>query len=662
MKKQTIKVLIVDDSPEDREMYRRFLCEDSIVQFSCFEAASGEEALRLVDAQTPDCILLDNRLPDREGIELLPDLLARRPGGLVPVVMLSGQGNELTAVQAMQRGAQEYVVKGILTAQSLRRAVLSAIEKVFLLSTLRAKQEQLAEKNRELERVSKFKSEFLANMSHEIRTPINGVVGMTELLLCTSLTSEQREYVDTVRASAETLVAVLNDILDFSKVEAGKLSLESIDFDGPNLIRNVLRPLELVAKQKGIAFEIQIAPSIGSLKGDQIRISQIITNLVGNAVKFTKQGRVVVRASLPADSQTSQTLRLEIADTGIGIARDELGKLFTSFSQANASTTRKFGGTGLGLAICKQLVELMGGQIGVESEAGKGSLFWFQVALERSTKPASTPPRLAIVPRSSLAPKVCVLVIEDNVINQNIVLKMLTRLGYHGDVVATGKEALRVLATNLHHLVLMDGQLPEMDGCQISRAIRAAEPPFPSQIPIIAMTANAMKGDREKCLEAGMNDYLSKPTTLQDLQRTLDRAVASIPELAHDSAAPPAAESQPAFDAATLLESLDGDHLVMHEIVQLYVSSAPGMLAAISLEIERANPAGVADAVHRLRGALLALRAPRAAAAATEMEELVRKQGLVAGVAKLSDLNNATQQLASELASFGSTGPLPVPS
>src|SRR5712692_1564553 len=662
MKKQTIKVLIVDDSPEDREMYRRFLCEDSIVEFSCFEAASGEEALRLVDAQTPDCILLDNRLPDREGIELLPDLLARRPGGLVPVVMLSGQGNELTAVQAMQRGAQEYVVKGVLTAQSLRHAVLNAIEKVFLLSTLRTKQEQLAEKNRELERASKFKSEFVAIMSHEIRTPINGVVGMTELLLSTSLTSEQRAYVDTVRSSAETLVAVLNDILDFSKVESGKLSLESIDFDCPNLIRNVLRPLELVAKQKGIAFEIQIAPSIGSLKGDQIRISQIITNLVGNAIKFTKQGWVVARATLPAVSQASQTLRFEVADTGIGIARDELGKLFTSFSQANASTTRKFGGTGLGLAICKQLVELMGGQIGVESEAGKGSLFWFQVTLELGAMLALKSAKLAVVPRSPLAPKVRVLVIEDNVINQNIVLKMLTRLGYHGDVVATGKEALRVLATNLHHLVLMDGQLPEMDGCQISRAIRAAEPPFPSRIPIIAMTANAMKGDREKCLEAGMNDYLSKPTTLHDLQGALEKVVASIPELAQDSAPPPAAERQPAFDAATLLASLYGDHQVMREIVQLYVSSAPGMLAAISQEIERANPVALADAVHKLRGALLALRAPRAAAAATAMEELVRKQGLVAGVAKLSDLNNATRQLASELASFGSTGPLPVPS
>jgi len=551
------------------------------------------------------------------------------------------------------------VLKGILRDQSLRDARLTAIEKVLLLSTLRTKQEQLAEKNRELERASKFKSEFVAIMSHEIRTPINGVVGMTELLLSTSLTSEQREYVDTVRSSAETLVAVLNDILDFSKVEAGKLSLESIDFDCPNLIRNVLRPLELVAKQKGIGLEIQIAPSIGSLKGDPTRISQIITNLVGNAIKFTKQGWVVARATLPAVSQASQTLRFEVADTGIGIARDELGKMFTAFSQADASTTRKFGGTGLGLAICKQLVELMGGQIGVESEAGKGSLFWFQVALERSTKPASTPPRLAIVPRSSLAPKVCVLVIEDNVINQNIVLKMLTRLGYHGDVVATGKEALRVLATNLHHLVLMDGQLPEMDGCQISRAIRAAASPFPSQIPIIAMTANAMKGDREKCLEAGMNDYLSKPTTLQDLQRTLERALTSIPELAQDSGA---TERQPAFDAATLLESLDGDHLVMHEIVQLYVSSAPGMLAAISREIERANPAGLADAVHRLRGALLALRAPRAAAAATEMEELARKDGLMAAIAKLSDLKSATQQLAAELASFGSTGPLPGPS
>lgn len=659
MKKQSIKVLIVEDSPKDREMYRRFLCEDSTVQFCCLEATSGEEALSIAEAQTPDCILLDNRLPDREGIELLPELLARRPGGLLPVVMLSGQGNELTAVQAMQRGAQEYVVKGMLTAQSLRHAVLNAIEKVFLLSTLRAKQEQLAEKNQELERASKFKSEFLAIMSHEIRTPVNGVVGMTELLLNTSLTSEQREYVDAVRSSAETLVAVLNDILDVSKVEAGKLSLESIDFNCPNLIRNVLRPLEHVAKQKGIGLEIQIAPSIGSLKGDPTRISQIITNLVGNAIKFTQQGKVVARATVPAVSPSSQTLRFEVADTGIGIAREELGKMFRAFSQADASTTRKFGGTGLGLAICKQLVELMGGQIGVESEAGKGSLFWFQVTLELGATLAPTSAKSAVVPKSLRAPEVRVLVIEDNVINQNIVLRMLARLGYHGEAVASGKEALRVLATNLHHLVLMDGQVPGMDECQVSRAIRAAAPPFPSQIPIIAMTANAMKGDREKCLEAGMNDYLSKPTTLQDLRRALERALTSIPQLAQDNGAP---EHPPAFDAATLLESLDGDHQAMQEIVQLYVSSAPGMLAAISEQIERANPAGLADAVHRLRGALLALRAPRAAAAATEMEELARTQGLMAAIAKLSDLTNATQQLAAELASFGSSGPLPGPS
>jgi signal transduction histidine kinase/CHASE3 domain sensor protein/ActR/RegA family two-component response regulator len=393
-------------------------------------------------------------------------------------------------------------------------------EKSAAIGALEKAKAELTVSRDQAQQATEAKSRFLANMSHEVRTPLNGILGMTSLLLDRPLEAEAREYASSIKMSGEALLALVNDILDFSKIEAGRLELEHVDFDLFSTLQDIAKTFTHVARQKNLSLTLETDPKLPHLvNGDPGRIRQILLNLIGNAIKFTPKGSIHIKLTClnPEDVR----LRFDVRDTGIGIDAATIKTLFREFSQADVSTTRRYGGTGLGLSICKKLVELMGGEVGVESEVGQGSNFWFtlQLALARAQKLKSESE--AIIELATDGRPWRVLVGEDNQVNQIIIAKMLERLGVRCDVAGNGKEVIEAVQMRPYDLILMDCHMPEMDGYEATSFIRESKSIANNRIPIIAMTANALKGDREKTLAAGMDDYLSKPLDIKKVRSVL---------------------------------------------------------------------------------------------------------------------------------------------
>jgi signal transduction histidine kinase/ligand-binding sensor domain-containing protein/DNA-binding NarL/FixJ family response regulator len=476
----------------------------------------------------------------------------------------------------------------------------------------------------EAERASRAKSEFLATMSHEIRTPMNAVLGMTTLLRGTGLSSEQREYVETIRTSGEALLALVNDLLDVSKIEAGMLEIEPLSFDLRQCVQESVDVMASAAARKGIGLSWRVEESLPAVvRTDLTRVRQILVNLLSNAVKFTEKGEVAVEVSLHGPGLREGEIVLEVAvrDTGIGISASRLERIFLPFSQADSSTTRLYGGTGLGLAICRRLAEILGGGIWVESEPGRGSVFRFTVPCEVPDEAEAEPARQARPPAEipGVPPRpLRILLAEDNSINQRVALLLLERLGYSADVAANGQEVLEALRRQRYDVVLMDVQMPEMDGLDAARRIREEWRDGPW---IVATTANALRSHREECLAAGMDAYLTKPVGLDDLRRVLARVGLKQGE---GSPQPEERAAPPRLDPGCLnhlreLERQTSRDLV-RPVVESFLAQAPEHFGDLERAMDREDWQALAFAAHKLKGSSSQLGAARLAALLHEME------------------------------------------
>jgi PAS domain S-box-containing protein len=439
----------------------------------------------------------------------------------------SGSVRELRNVLRLRGGDGRYRHMDIARAVSAWNAAGSPTR---ILSTF-ADVTDITEARERAEAAARAKSEFLANMSHEIRTPLNGVLGMAELLKNTDLHAEQRQYLRLLQSSAATLLDLVNDILDISKIEAGKIELDASDFDPRELVAQVIDVVSVQARSKSVEVAFRFEPEVPAmLCGDAGRLRQILLNLGSNAVKFTHQGRVEISVAATVIGAGQIRLGCSVTDTGIGIDADAQPRLFAPFTQADSSTTRRYGGTGLGLSISRELVRLMRGEIGVESQPGRGSRFWFNVVLGICPESVRPPPPSALQTGAADQPRQkaggSVLVVEDNAVNQLLIKKLLERLGFRTEIAVDGAEAIEALRRRTYDVVLMDCQMPIMDGLEATRRIRDARAGvIDGGVPIIAVTANAMPNDRALCLAAGMTDYLSKPVNPKDLYAALERAL-----------------------------------------------------------------------------------------------------------------------------------------
>lgn len=532
----SFSVLIVDDVVDVHQLtklvLKDFEFEGKTLQF--YNAYSAEEAMKQLSKYDDIAVvLLDIVMESSDsGLQVVNYIRNVLHNNSVRIILRTGEpGAAPEKTVILDYDINDYLSKAEITSAKLTMSLVTALRSyrdIIRASELNKAKLKAEDESREALAASLAKSQFLAHMSHEIRTPMNGILGMADVLLTSGLNKEQSEYVEIIRGSGSSLLTIINDILDFSKIEAGKMELDNVRFNLHNLISEIRSIYRLDAEKNNLSFDVNLESNIPSeIFGDPVRLRQILLNLINNAIKFTGPGGGITLSvtclSNPAAIKNGLlNLQFSVIDTGIGISPEIQNTLFLPFTQADASTTRKYGGTGLGLQISKCLCELMGGSIGIRSEVGKGAAFVFDIKVNTVDVEDGTSVDEEAFPQPHKEAKdIDILVVEDNIVNQKVASALLGKLGYHCTVVDNGEEAVEAVQQSKFDLVLMDCLMPVLDGYNATRQIREMEE-F-SQLPIIAMSASALPVERRQCTESGMNDFISKPVNMNSLKKTLQK-------------------------------------------------------------------------------------------------------------------------------------------